>query len=107
MFCFNRWFKKDDNAVPPAYILLPISHHLPDFVNKTGDTEAFKKAKDTWWRENDIMGQTLYEAAMEHLKSEEERLKYIVSGRKIFWGIAFFYFVLLLWANCATVLSNL
>ncbi len=77
-FCSHRWFRKDDNAVPPAYFLLPISYHLPDFVNK--ETEASNNAKATWWQENEMMAQALYEAALKHHTSEEEREKYLVSG---------------------------
>ncbi|KAH3692914.1 hypothetical protein DPMN_193250 [Dreissena polymorpha] len=29
-----RWYSRDDNAVPPAYILASISTHLSDFIKK-------------------------------------------------------------------------
>ncbi len=57
-----RWYTKDENAVPDAYILQPISTHYPDYIQKN-DKEAFKKARGNWWTENTIMHQTMRSVA--------------------------------------------
>ena len=56
-----RWYKKDENAVPASYILLPVSSHLPAFIKKN-DKEAFNEARGRWWEEHDAMQEALISA---------------------------------------------
>ncbi len=37
----DKWYKKDDNAIPSVYSLIPISTHFPNFVNKVSHVSAF------------------------------------------------------------------
>ncbi len=32
----ESWFKREDNAIPPMYVLQPISSHLPHYNDKVG-----------------------------------------------------------------------
>ena len=32
----HKWYKKDENAVPPEYVLLPISSGILEYETETG-----------------------------------------------------------------------
>lgn len=72
-----RWFKRDDNMVPPAYTLSPISMYFPDFLSQ--EKEKQKAAKNLWWAECDAMQQSLGTVAKKLFDKETAR-KYIMSG---------------------------
>ena len=76
--CF-RWYKRDDNAVPPVYVLQRISTLLPDFVSN--NKEDRNKAKADWWTDSDKM-QDLLAAAAEKCLGPEKSRNYLVSGKK-------------------------
>lgn len=76
--CF-RWYKRDDNAVPPVYVLQRISTLLPDFVST--NKEDRNKAKADWWTDSDKM-QDLLAAAAEKCLGPEKSRNYLVSGKK-------------------------
>ncbi|XP_072407531.1 NACHT domain- and WD repeat-containing protein 1 [Chiloscyllium punctatum] len=45
----QEWFWKDENAVPPVYILQPITTHLPDYSKmRTERREEHEKALQSW-----------------------------------------------------------
>lgn len=44
----QAWFKFDSNAIPPEYVLQPISSQFPDFVNPPSK-EAKQQALKDWW----------------------------------------------------------
>ncbi|KAH3692060.1 hypothetical protein DPMN_194937 [Dreissena polymorpha] len=73
---FRKWYSRDDNAVPPAYILASISTHLPDFISK--DKNRQKVAKEEWWKESELMQDALESAATRVFDPETAR-KYIIS----------------------------
>lgn len=77
-FCFARWYLKDDNCVPPLYILQPISSHLPEFIVKQ-NKEKQNAAKDQWWKESDMMFDSLVTGAEKAL-TKEEAYTFKISG---------------------------
>ncbi|XP_060067084.1 NACHT and WD repeat domain-containing protein 2-like [Ylistrum balloti] len=72
----QKWYQKDNNAVPPMYLLSPISKHLPDFLSS--DKDASKEAKTKWWQESDIM-QAALESSAEQALGPEAAKKFIIS----------------------------
>ena len=74
----TRWYKKDENAVPASFILLPVSTHLPAFLDK-GNQEAFSEAKGRWWQDHDVMQEALAAAAQGVLGKDNQ--KYSRSGQ--------------------------
>lgn len=77
IYLFYRWYKKDDNAVPPVYVLQRISTQLPDFISTNVD--AKDKAKAIWWIDSDKMQDLLATTAEKCLGPEKAR-NYLVSG---------------------------
>ena len=75
----NRWYIRDDNAVPPKYILQPISTHLPEYIEQ-GDKEKQKLAKKMWWEESGSMLEAVVTAAEKALPPEEA-YKFKLSGK--------------------------
>ena len=75
--CSIRWYTLDNNTVPPAYTLSPISSRLPDFISS--DREKKKQAKQSWWDESDKMQYVLGVTATKVFDEERAR-KYIMSG---------------------------
>ena len=74
---FNRWYTRDDNAMPSAYVLSPISSLLPDFLSHDDDRK--NAAKYTWWAESERIQTALYVTATKIFNKEIAR-KYIMSG---------------------------
>ncbi|ESO97320.1 hypothetical protein LOTGIDRAFT_114992 [Lottia gigantea] len=72
----SRWFTRDDNSVPPTYILQPISSRIPEFISEVEDEKS--KAKNLWNSERDEMRQGLVQAAQQILDSESSH-KYVRS----------------------------
>ncbi|XP_077984721.1 NACHT domain- and WD repeat-containing protein 1-like [Glandiceps talaboti] len=82
-----HWYKKDENHIPPVYVLQPISTILPDF--KSSDTELRNKAKQEW-REIHAKIQTAFtKVAKVKLKDKERVNKYVhsVTAREIDAGL--------------------
>ncbi|XP_028905545.1 NACHT domain- and WD repeat-containing protein 1 [Ornithorhynchus anatinus] len=78
-----KWFWKDENAIPPAYTLQPITTHLPCYQEKRwGEREA-------WRREESLLATVLHSAAQAAEKhgliSKEEERRYHKSA--IEWEI--------------------
>ena len=74
---YYRWYSKDTNAIPPVYVVHPISFHIPDFVSP--DKEKKTAAKNQWWYESEVIHGTLEKIAQKCFDSEIAR-KYIRSG---------------------------
>ena len=72
-----RWYKRDDNAVPPVFTLVPVSFHLPDFI--CDDKDRKDTAKKQWWEESDAMQDAVELAATKVLGSSEAE-KYVISS---------------------------
>ncbi|XP_067906172.1 NACHT domain- and WD repeat-containing protein 1 [Heterodontus francisci] len=68
------WFWKDENAVPPVYILQPITTHLPHYSDKNpGNREQHEKAVHTWSELQQQIADLLRTAATQ--AEEEGRIK--------------------------------
>jgi hypothetical protein len=74
----GQWFKQDDNAVPPEYVLQPITSKFPAFVNPPS-REARKAACKGWWEVFEKLQSILKSAAAKAL-SKDAGQKYCVSG---------------------------
>lgn len=75
-----RWYKRDDNSLPPVFVLQTISKLLPDFLSR--DQEKKKAAKSTWWNESEALQKTLT-AVSKKVLGEKEAMKYIISSKSI------------------------
>lgn len=75
-----RWYKRDDNSLPPVFVLQTISKLLPDFLSR--DQEKKKAAKSTWWNESEALQKTLT-AVSKKVLGEIEAMKYIISSKSI------------------------
>ena len=75
----TKWFWKDDNAVPPQYLLQPITSQLPGYRDYEHE-EGRKKASADWWAAFEGMQVVLRMAAEKALENESDRQKYYMSG---------------------------
>ena len=69
----NTWFLRDDNAVPPTFVLQRISSIIPDYLSESPD--ARKTAKDEWFSVNRRMHTALAEAASQVQGLSEDRVQ--------------------------------
>ena len=73
----TTWYLRDDNSVPPCYLLQPISSRFPGI--KSADKEEISKAWEDWSKvEKSILTQ-LRSAAEKADLEENEKQKYTVS----------------------------
>ena len=79
----DEWFIKDENSLPPVYILQPISSKLPYF-NRQDEPEKRKDDQGRWWTNFETIQSQLRCAAKigkeEGKLSEQQAMKYIISG---------------------------
>ncbi|KAK2152117.1 hypothetical protein LSH36_339g02004 [Paralvinella palmiformis] len=73
----DNWFLLDENLVPPAYVLQPISSHFPNFLSN--DAKARSKAKNAWWDVFCKLQNVLVRGAKENLKDPQKIHSYIMS----------------------------
>ncbi|XP_061197445.1 NACHT and WD repeat domain-containing protein 2-like [Saccostrea echinata] len=71
-----KWYRRDENSVPPVYALTQISKFLPDFLST--DSQKKREAANQFWKENDIMQDALEMAANQVLGPEDAR-RYVIS----------------------------
>jgi len=45
----DKWYLRDDNAIPPVFILQPISSILTNFNNKVRCTHKLNRLKYPYW----------------------------------------------------------
>lgn len=76
-----HWFYRDENSVPPVYVLQPITVHLPHFNDNNGE-EKRRNARKEWWKQFETMQDILRQAATEKLKKTDVA-KYFISGSAI------------------------
>ena len=74
----NRWFYRDENSVPPVYVLQPITVHLPHF-NDNAEPEKRRDARNAWWEQFERMQMVLRQAASKKLNHDDAN-KYFISG---------------------------
>ncbi|XP_054645596.1 NACHT domain- and WD repeat-containing protein 1 [Dunckerocampus dactyliophorus] len=46
----NRWYMRDDNAVPPTYVLLPVTTHFPHYSDLRPDSAVQRDEEVASWR---------------------------------------------------------
>lgn len=74
----QAWFNFDDNAVPPEYVLQPISTQFKDFVDPPS-SEAKQRAIKDWWNVFLQLQNALRKAAVKVLTKDAAH-KYLQSG---------------------------
>ncbi|XP_033748500.1 NACHT domain- and WD repeat-containing protein 1-like [Pecten maximus] len=72
----TKWYLRDDNAVPPEYVLQPISKYIPNRLSHDKDLQS--AAKDEWNDDECDMQDALEESARANLPKEQAE-KYYVS----------------------------
>ncbi|OWF44316.1 NACHT domain- and WD repeat-containing protein 1-like [Mizuhopecten yessoensis] len=72
----TKWYLRDDNAVPPEYVLQPISKYIPNRLSS--DTALQSTAKDEW-NDDECDMQDALEASARAKLPKEEAEKYYVS----------------------------
>ncbi|XP_069135457.1 NACHT and WD repeat domain-containing protein 2-like [Argopecten irradians] len=72
----TKWYLLDNNAVPPEYVLQPISKYIPNRLSK--DKDLLSAAKDEWNDDECDMQDALEESARANLPTEQAE-KYYVS----------------------------
>ena len=77
----SKWFLKDDNILPPTYVLQPITDLLPDYGNVSVTKDARSNASKEWWTAFERMQVVFRNAADKIFKeSQKTRWKYFMSG---------------------------
>ena len=74
----NRWFYRDENTVPPVYVLQPITVHLPHFNDKAEEKKR-ENAQKAWWQQFERIQMALRQAASKKLNYDDAN-KYYISG---------------------------
>ncbi|XP_052065877.1 NACHT and WD repeat domain-containing protein 2-like [Mytilus californianus] len=70
----SKWYIKDENSVPPKYILQPIATHLSEVLSQDGSKKM--AATQQWKKESESLLEELLSAAEKALSQEEaNRLK--------------------------------
>ena len=85
----KHWYWRDDNSVPPVYVLQPISSRLPRY-NDLRDLELRKEARGKWWAAYERLHVIIRRAA-DKVLTKDERRKFYMSGEPL---ISFFVNVL-------------
>ena len=75
----QSWFICDENAIPPVYVLQPISSQFPNFMNP-GSKEAKQQALKDWWDVFLRLQSILKKAGLNALSTEAAH-RYLKSGR--------------------------
>ncbi|XP_046556841.1 NACHT and WD repeat domain-containing protein 2-like [Haliotis rubra] len=68
----KRWFQKDENKVPPIYVLQPISSMLPDF--RANDQSRKNSARSEWSQQSTVMQSALADAARQAVDADRAHL---------------------------------
>ena len=79
-----KWFRKDENLVPPMYVLQPIKDILLDYRNFSKSKAERDAAEKAWWNDFGQLQMILRQSARKALSEESEIEKYIISGKKFF-----------------------
>lgn len=74
----NHWYWRDDNNVPPVYVLQPISSRLPRY-NEVRDPDLRSEARGKWWAAYERLHAIMRQAADKAL-TKDERRKFYMSG---------------------------
>lgn len=80
----KHWYWRDDNSVPPVYVLQPISSRLP-YYNDLRDVELRNEARGKWWAVHERLHVIMRRAANEVL-TKDQRRKFYMSGESLIVG---------------------
>lgn len=72
------WYWRDDNSVPPVYVLQPISSRLAHY-NELRDLELRSEARSKWWAAYERLHVIMRRAA-DKVLTKEDRRKFHMSG---------------------------
>ena len=72
----HSWFKKDDNASPPEYVLQPISYGYPDV--RSEDQDKSNAAWDLWVEASDRIQEMLIQGAKKYMEGTNPAHNYQV-----------------------------
>lgn len=75
------WFKLDENAIPPEYVLQPISTQFKDYIDPPS-FEAKQRAIKDWWNIFLQLQNALRKAAVKVLTKDAAH-KYLKSGTSL------------------------
>lgn len=89
MTLLKKWFVKDDNSIPPKYVLQPITTHYPHYNDTKPEARPQHDADILSWNLTEArLLQLLCSAALQAEKdgdfSAEQRLKYFKSSERMF-----------------------
>ena len=73
----TSWYLRDDNSLPPCYVLKPISTEFPGINSK--NKKETSDAKEKWWEVEEKICRHLRSAAKKAALDEKNRRKYIAS----------------------------
>ena len=73
----TTWYLRDDNSVPPCYLLQPLSSQFPGI--KSADKDEISKAWEDWGKIEKSIWNQLRSAAEKAGLEENEKQKYTVS----------------------------
>lgn len=77
----KHWYWRDDNSVPPVYVLQPISSRLPHY-NDLRDLELRSEARGKWWAAYERLHVIMRRAA-DKVLTKDERRKFYMSGESV------------------------
>lgn len=73
-----RWYRLDENSIPAAYVLQPVSTWIPELFNEENETVK-KAAQEEWARQFTRLKDSLVKAA-KAVRESKEYHKYVQSG---------------------------
>ncbi|XP_069505306.1 NACHT domain- and WD repeat-containing protein 1 [Ambystoma mexicanum] len=102
----DQWFWKDENAVPPVYVLQPITTHLPHYDDKDPSHREQQQSDVKVWREVErrlaaILRQAAQQAEEDGMFSKSQKHKYYKSVTE--WEIEYGLLTLDASEFCATI----
>ena len=76
----DKWFWKDLNAVPEEYVLQPIDHIMPSYIDESIDRNVRQKP---WWDDFEAMQVILRKGSYRAFKYDNPKLiwKYFIAGK--------------------------
>lgn len=88
----KKWFVKDDNSVPPKYVLQPITTHYPHYNDTKPEASPQHDADTLSWNLTEArLLQLLCRAALQAEKdgdfSAEQKHKFFKSSERMFYQV--------------------
>ena len=74
----SRWYRLDENTIPPAYVLQPVSTWIPELFNEEDETVR-KGAQEEWMSQFSRL-KNLFSGAAKVTRGGQGYHKYVQSG---------------------------